>query len=51
MIVAVFVIVAAPVIVAALVGWHLRRPSSHALQGLVFLLSLVIVFLGLDLAH
>ena len=34
-----------------LVGWHLRRPASHALQGLVFVLSLVVVFLGLDLAH
>jgi cytochrome b subunit of formate dehydrogenase len=39
------------VVIAGLVGWHLRRPASHALQGLVFLLSLVVVFLGLDLAH
>ena len=39
------------VLIAGLVGWHLRRPASHALQGLVFVLSLVVVFLGLDLAH
>src|SRR6188508_2095910 len=38
-------------IVAALVVWHMRRPTWHALEGLVFLLSLAIVFLGLDLAH
>ena len=39
------------VIVAALTVWHMRRPANHALEGLVFVLSLVIVFLGLDLAH
>lgn len=39
------------VIVAALVVWHLRRPANHALEGLIFVVSLVIVFLGLDLAH
>ncbi|HEY7076768.1 MAG TPA: hypothetical protein VH418_15430 [Solirubrobacteraceae bacterium] len=38
-------------IVAALTIWHMRRPANHALEGLVFVLSLVIVFLGLDLAH
>jgi uncharacterized membrane protein len=38
-------------IVAALTVWHMRRPANHALEGLVFVLSLVIVFLGLDLAH
>ena len=30
---------------------HTRRPTWHALEGAVFLLSLVIVWLGLDLAH
>jgi uncharacterized membrane protein len=39
------------VIVAALVVWHMRRPRAHALEGLIFVVSLVIVFLGLDLAH
>jgi uncharacterized membrane protein len=38
-------------IVAALTVWHMRRPANHALEGLVFVLSLVIVYLGLDLAH
>jgi uncharacterized membrane protein len=39
------------VIVAALTIWHMRRPANHALEGLIFVASLVIVFLGLDLAH
>jgi uncharacterized membrane protein len=38
-------------IVAVVTVWHMRRPANHALEGLVFVLSLVIVFLGLDLAH
>ena len=38
-------------VVAAVTVWHMRRPGNHALEGLVFVLSLVIVFLGLDLAH
>jgi uncharacterized membrane protein len=38
-------------IVAALVVWHMRRPANHALEGLIFVVSLVVVFLGLDLAH
>jgi hypothetical protein len=29
----------------------MRRPTMHALEGAVFLLSLVIVWLGLSLAH
>jgi hypothetical protein len=37
--------------VAALIGWHLRRPNAHAIEGLVFLVSLGIVWLGLALAH
>jgi uncharacterized membrane protein len=37
--------------VAALLVWHVRRPTWHALEGLVFLLSLVIVWIGLNLAH
>lgn len=38
-------------VVAALVVWHMRRPQLHALEGLIFLGSLVIVWLGIDLAH
>jgi hypothetical protein len=29
----------------------MRRPANHALEGATFLLSLVIVWLGLALAH
>ena len=36
---------------AVLVVWHMRRPQLHVLEGLVFLASLVIVWLGLSLAH
>jgi uncharacterized membrane protein len=38
-------------LVAVLVVWHIRRPTMHALEGAVFLVSLVIVWLGLSLAH
>ena len=38
-------------VVALLVVWHMRRPSMHALEGLIFLGSLAIVWLGLSLAH
>lgn len=38
-------------VVAILIVWHLRRPTWHALEGLVFVGSLVIVWLGLTLAH
>ncbi|MGN6187455.1 MAG: hypothetical protein ACTHOE_01035 [Conexibacter sp.] len=39
------------VAVAALVVWHMRRPTLHALEGLIFLGSLAIVWLGITLAH
>jgi uncharacterized membrane protein len=39
------------VAVAALVIWHIRRPGSHALEGAIFVGSLVIVWLGASLAH
>jgi uncharacterized membrane protein len=39
------------VVVAALIGWHMRRPRNHALDGLIFLGSLAIVYLGVALAH
>jgi uncharacterized membrane protein len=38
-------------LVAVLVGWHMRRPTLHALEGAIFLASLAIVWLGLALAH
>jgi putative copper export protein len=34
-----------------LVVVHMRRPQWHALEGAIFLVSLVIVWLGVDLAH
>jgi uncharacterized membrane protein len=39
------------VTVAALVIWHMRRPAQHAIEGAIFVGSLVIVWLGLSLAH
>ena len=38
-------------LVGALVVWHMRRPQLHALEGLIFLGSLAIVWLGVTLAH
>ena len=38
-------------VTAVLVIWHMRRPTMHALEGLIFLASLAIVWLGLSLAH
>jgi len=38
-------------LVAVLVVWHMRRPTMHVLEAGVFLASLVIVWLGLSLAH
>lgn len=38
-------------VVAGLVVWHMRRPQLHALEGLIFLGSLVIVWLGIAIAH
>lgn len=39
------------VLAFALIGAHARRPQWHALEGLVFLLSLAIVALGVTIAH
>jgi uncharacterized membrane protein len=38
-------------LVGVLVVWHMRRPQNHALEGLIFLVSLVIVWLGISLPH
>src|ERR671930_373287 len=37
--------------VAVLVVWHMRPPPNHAPEGLLFLASLAIVWLGVSLAH
>ena len=39
------------VLVVALIAAHARRPTLHALEGVVFLASLAIVYLGVDIAH
>jgi len=39
------------VFVGLLIGWHTRKPELHALEGLVFLASLAIVWLGIAIAH
>lgn len=36
---------------AALIVWHIRRPDLRALDGAIFVTSLVIVWLGVTLAH
>jgi uncharacterized membrane protein len=38
-------------ITAALVVWHIRRPKLHVLEGVIFLASLAIVWLGVSLSH
>jgi putative copper export protein len=38
-------------LVGVLIVWHLRQGAAHWLQGAIFLVSLVIVWLGLALAH
>jgi uncharacterized membrane protein len=39
------------VLVGVLVGLHIRRPTNHALDGAIFLVSLAIVWLGAGVAH
>ena len=34
-----------------LILWHMRRPDQHWIEGLVFVVSLAIVWLGVALAH
>ncbi len=38
-------------LVTVFVVWHMRRPTMHALEAAIFLLSLAIVWLGLTLAQ
>jgi uncharacterized membrane protein len=39
------------VLVAILIGAHLRRPEVHVLDGAIFAVSLAIVWLGVAIAH
>ena len=39
------------VLVGLLIGWHTRKPELHALEGLIFVVSLAIVWLGVSIAH
>ena len=38
-------------VVSGLVLWHIRRPAMHVLEAAIFVTSLVIVWLGVSLAH
>lgn len=38
-------------LVGGLVVWHMRRPTMHAVEAAIFVLSLAIVWLGLSIAH
>ncbi|MBI4897227.1 MAG: hypothetical protein HY827_02545 [Actinobacteria bacterium] len=38
-------------VTAALILWHMRRPQMHALEGLAFLTSMAIVWIGVALSH
>ena len=39
------------VVVGALVLAHMKRPANHAFDGLIFIGSLAIVYLGIALSH
>ena len=39
------------VAIIVLIGVHAKRPSWHALEGAIFLASLAVVWLGVNLAH
>jgi len=39
------------VALGGLILWHLRKPRSHLLDGLIFLFSLAVLWLGLYLAN
>jgi putative copper export protein len=38
-------------LVTGFIVWHIRRPHAHALEGVIFVGSLAIVWLGASLAH
>lgn len=39
------------VVIVMLIVWHIRRPTMHALDAAIFLISLAIVWIGLYLAN
>jgi uncharacterized membrane protein len=39
------------VVAGLLILWHMRRPNQHWIEGLVFVLSLAIVWLGVAISH
>ena len=39
------------VLAGALIVWHMRRPQHHWIEGLVFVVSLAIVWLGVAISH
>lgn len=39
------------VVAGLLIVWHMRRPQQHWIEGVVFVLSLAIVWLGVALSH
>lgn len=39
------------VLMAALIALHMKLPRAHALEGVVFLLSLAVMWLGVALGH
>ena len=39
------------VITGGLILWHMRRPGMHAIEGMVFVLSIAIVWIGVALSH
>jgi putative copper export protein len=39
------------VLAGALIAWHIRRPGRHWIEGVVFVVSLAVVWLGVALAH
>jgi putative copper export protein len=39
------------VVAGVLVGVHMKRPGDHWMEGVIFVVSLAIVWLGVSLAH
>lgn len=38
-------------VMLVLIGWHMKKPTWHWLEGVVFLISLALVYIGVTLAH
>lgn len=39
------------VVTGLLIVWHMRKPERHEIEGVVFVLSLALVWMGVALAH